>query len=49
MVPKGHEKLPGPIYNLPREEGVKIHMHAKTDTVDQNLKKNVPGPGQYNL
>ena len=24
-------------------------MHAKTDKVDQNLKKNVPGPGQYNL
>jgi hypothetical protein len=24
-------------------------MHAKTDKVDQNLKKNVPGPGNYDL
>lgn len=30
-------------------EGPKIGMHAKCDGVDQNLKKNVPGPGQYEL
>jgi len=24
-------------------------MHARTDLVDQNKKKNIPGPGSYNL
>ena len=24
-------------------------MHAKTDTVDQNIKKGVPAPGHYDL
>ena len=51
MVKKGHEKLPGPIYEIPSKvvEGPKCHMHAKTDKVDQNLKKNYPGPGNYDL
>lgn len=51
MALRGHDKLPGPIYNIPSRvaEGPKVHMHAKTDHVDQNVKKNVPGPGQYNL
>ena len=30
-------------------EGPKIGMHCKTDLVDKDKKKNVPGPGQYNL
>ena len=30
-------------------EGPKCHMHAKVDKVDQNKKKNVPGPGNYDL
>lgn len=36
MVKKGHESLPGPIYTIPVSvgEGPKVHMHAKTDTVD---------------
>ena len=52
MVTKGHDKLPAPNnYNIPSRavEGPQIHMHAKTDKVDQNLKKNVPGPGNYDL
>ena len=51
MVKKGHESLPGPIYAIPVSvgEGPKVHMHAKTDNVDQNVKKNVPGPGKYDL
>ena len=51
MVKKGHASLPGPIYTIPVSvgEGPKVHMHAKTDTVDQNVKKNVPGPGKYDL
>jgi len=38
-------------YNIPSRvaEGPKIGMHARTDNVDQNVKKGVPGPGQYNL
>lgn len=49
---KGAEKVPGPNnYNIPSRavEGPQIHMHARTDKVDQNLKKNVPGPGNYDL
>ena len=52
MVTKGHDKMPGAgAYPIPSTitEGPKVHMHAKTDTVDQNLKKNVPGPGNYDL
>jgi hypothetical protein len=52
MVLKGHDKFPGAgEYVLPStiSDGPKIHMHAKTDLVDQNKKKNVPGPGQYDL
>jgi len=48
MAAKGHEKYPGAgTYQIPSKmvEGPKVHMHAKTDTIDQNLKKNVPGPG----
>lgn len=30
-------------------EGNKIAMHAKTDSVDQNVKKGGPGPGAYEL
>ena len=52
MVTKGHEHMPGAgTYPLPSTitEGPKVHMHAKTDTVDQNKKRNVPGPGNYDL
>ena len=51
MVKKGHEVLPGPIYEIPSKmvEGPKCHMHAKTDKVDQNMKKNYPAPGAYDL
>ena len=52
MAQKGHEKYPGVgAYNIPSHvsEGPKVHMHAKTDTVDQNVKKGVPGPGNYDL
>ena len=51
MVKKGHESLPGPIYEIPSRvnEGPKVHMHARTDLVDKNKKKNVPGPGNYDL
>lgn len=52
MVLKGHDKLPGAgSYAIQStiSDGPKIHMHAKTDKVDQNLKKGVPGPGNYNL
>lgn len=52
MVQKGQDKVPGAgQYTLPTtiSEGPKIGMHAKTDSVDPNVKKNVPGPGQYNL
>ena len=51
MVRKGHESLPGPIYDIPSRgvEGPQVHMHAKTDTVDPIKKKNVPGPGNYDL
>ena len=37
-------------YALPSTitEGPKVHMHAKTG-IDLNKKKNVPGPGNYNL
>ena len=52
MVAKGHEKLPGAgEYKIPSHisDGPKVSMHAKTDTVDLNLKKGVPGPGKYEL
>ena len=52
MVTKGHDKMPGAgAYIIPSKitDGPKVHMHAKTDKVDQNLKKNVPGPGNYDL
>ena len=51
MVKKGHEFLPGPIYEIQSRvsEGPKVHMHARTDLVDKNKKKNVPGPGNYDL
>mmetsp|Transcript_20986 Transcript_20986/g.28229 ORF Transcript_20986/g.28229 Transcript_20986/m.28229 type:complete len:121 (+) Transcript_20986:668-1030(+) len=52
MVKKGHELYPGAgQYALPSHiaDGPKVHMHAKTDTVDQNVKKGVPGPGNYEL
>ena len=52
MVQKGHERYPGAgEYAIPSKisEGPKIHMHAKTDKVDQDRKKNVPGPGNYDL
>ena len=52
LVQKGAEKIPGAgTYAIPSRvaEGPKIGMHAKTDHVDQNKKKNVPGPGQYDL
>ena len=41
MVKKGHEALPGPIYEIPSKmvEGPRCHMHAITDKVDQNLKR----------
>ena len=48
MVTKGQEKVPGAgQYQIPSKiaDGPKIGMHAKTDSVDQNVKKNVPGPG----
>ena len=52
MVNKGQEKVPGAgSYQIPSKiaDGPKIGIHEKTDKVDQNVKKNVPGPGQYNL
>ena len=52
MVLKGQEKMPGAgTYTLPSRvtDGPKIGMHAKTDHVDQNVKKGVPGPGNYDL
>lgn len=52
MVQKGLEKVPGPnVYSLPSKlvEGPQCSMHAKTDLVDQVKKKNIPGPGTYNL
>ena len=45
MVQPGQEKVPGAgSYAIPSRmsEGPKVHMHAKTETVD---KRNVPGPG----
>ena len=30
-------------------EGPGILMHARTDTVDQIVKKNIPGPGNYDI
>lgn len=52
MVPKGLDRVPGPdSYTLPSRisEGPMSSMHAKTDLVDKDRKKNVPGPGAYNL
>ena len=52
MVAKGAEKVPGAgsyTLNSHISDGPKIGMHAKCDHVDQNVKKAVPGPGQYNL
>ena len=49
---KGLEHVPGPnSYSIPSRiaEGPKVHMHGKTDTVDQVRKRNIPGPGSYNL
>lgn len=48
MVMKGQKFVPGAgNYNIPSRvaEGPKIGMHARTDLVDQNVKKGVPGPG----
>ena len=52
MVPKGLDTIPGPdVYTLPSRliEGPKNSIHAKTDLVDKEKKKNIPGPGTYNL
>jgi hypothetical protein len=52
MVPKGLDGVPGPdVYMLPSRiiEGPKPSIHAKTDLVDKEKKKNIPGPGTYNL
>ena len=52
MVAKGQEKIPGAgSYSIPSRvaEGPKIGMHAKTDLVDKDVKKGVPGPGRYDL
>lgn len=52
MAKKGHEKYPGAgEYRIPTRvgDGPKVHMHAKTNLVDQNVKKGVPGPGNYEL
>lgn len=52
MVTKGHEKYPGAGQYESRShttEGPMIHMHAKTDKVDQNVKKGIPGPGNYEI
>ena len=52
MVSKGHDKFPGAgSYDAPTHtvEGPKVHMHAKTDKVDQNVKRGIPGPGRYEL
>ena len=51
MVKKGLESNPGPIYEIPSKinDGPKILMHSKTDKVDMNKKRNVPGPGNYDL
>ena len=52
MVQKGQDKVPGAgSYAIPSRisDGPKIGMHAKTDSVDQNIKKGVPGPGNYDL
>lgn len=52
MVLKGQEKVPGAgSYAIASRisDGPKIGMHAKTDLVDQNIKKGVPAPGHYDL
>lgn len=52
MVPKGLDTIPGPdSYSIPSKliEGPKNSIHAKTDLVDKEKKKNIPGPGTYNL
>lgn len=38
-------------YTLPSHisSGLKIGIHGKTDFIDQNVKKGVPGPGQYDM
>ena len=38
-------------YKLPSSTGIgpKIQMHAKLNKIDENVKKNVPGPGNYDL
>ena len=51
LVTKGHDKYPGAGQyesNSHIGEGPKIQMHAKTD-IDFDKKKNVPGPGNYEL
>ena len=52
LVPKGLERNPGPnAYTAQTfiNEGPAHSLHAKTDLVDQVKKKNIPGPGTYNL
>jgi len=51
LVNKGAEKVPGAgSYAIPSTlSGPKIGMHARTDLVDKDIKKNIPGPGQYDL
>ena len=51
MLNKGTEKVPGAgSYVIPSTlSGPKIGMHARTDLVDKDRKKNIPGPGQYDL
>ena len=52
MANKAAEKVPGAgQYEIKSRisEGPKVHMHARTDLVDKEVKKNVPGPGQYDL
>ena len=48
---KDAARMPGAgAYSIPTRitEGPKIIIAQKTDKVDQNVKKGVPGPGQYN-
>lgn len=52
MVQKGQKFVPGAgSYAIPSriQEGPRVGMHARTDTVDQNVKKGIPGPGSYDL
>jgi hypothetical protein len=52
LVQKGIKNNPGPnSYTLPSRavEGPCVSLHAKVDKVDQIRKKNIPGPGTYEL